>query len=211
VAGGHGSRMGQELPKQFLPLNGKPILLHTLEKFSGIADEIVVVLPASHIDYWKELCFGFENPVPHKIVAGGTSRTASVLNGLQALGEDGLVAVHDAVRPLVSRALIQEVFAAALVHGSAIPVTPVRESLRIKRDAVSEPVDRDDYLAVQTPQGFRISKLLEAYRISSGAVFSDDATVFGKAGFAIHTLPGEVANIKITFREDLIFATALTA
>jgi 2-C-methyl-D-erythritol 4-phosphate cytidylyltransferase len=211
VAGGQGSRMGHEVPKQFLPLNGKPILLHTLEKFSGIADEIVVVLPDSHIAYWKELCLGFENPVSHKIVAGGETRSASVLNGLNSLEDDGLVVIHDAVRPLVSKALIQTVFSAALIHGSAIPVTPIRESLRMKRDSVSIPVERDEFLAVQTPQCFMISKLQEAYSLTNGAAFTDDATVYGNAGYSIHTIPGEHANIKITYREDLLFATALTS
>src|SRR5688572_28869258 len=120
--------MGNKLPKQFLSLNGKPILLRTLEKFAGLVDEIVVVLPASHISYWEQQCTTFEKPVSHRVVEGGKTRSASVLNGLNALNEEGLVAIHDAVRPLVSKELIEKIYTEAAKHGCAIPVTPVRES-----------------------------------------------------------------------------------
>lgn len=203
--------MGQELPKQFLSLNGKPVLAHTLEKFSQIADEIILVLTPSHIGYWKEELAAMGHVTPHTIIPGGATRSESVQNGLAALPDDGIVAVHDAVRPLVSPQLITLAYTEAAIHGSAVPVTEVRDSLREKVGDNTIPADRSRFLAVQTPQCFSLRLLKEAYKLSGGNSFTDDATVFGNAGNKVHTIPGEQGNIKITYPEDLTFATAVTA
>lgn len=201
--------MGNETPKQFLELLGKPILLHTLEKFDGIADEIILVLPASHISYWQTLLSKFPDAPAHRIAEGGETRTASVLNGLSAITGEGVVAIHDAVRPLVSRELIIRTFDTATRQGSAVPLTEVRDSLREKDGTGSVPVDRSRFLAVQTPQCFRSKLLKEAYARAGNDVYTDDATVFGMAGYDITPVQGEHSNIKITYPEDLIFASAV--
>ncbi|HEX5001636.1 MAG TPA: 2-C-methyl-D-erythritol 4-phosphate cytidylyltransferase [Bacteroidia bacterium] len=207
VAGGHGARMGNELPKQFLPLCGKPILLQTLLKFADEADEILLVLPASHIDFWNDQQLHFDTHVQHRVVAGGNTRTESVKNALSVLPEQGVVAIHDAVRPLVSKSLIQAAFATAVQYGSAVPMIEVRESLRIKKGTDTVAVNREDYLAVQTPQCFDLSRIKTAYK-SLESTYSDDASVFSAAGNKIKSIKGDPSNIKITYKEDLLFATA---
>jgi 2-C-methyl-D-erythritol 4-phosphate cytidylyltransferase len=206
VGGGTGSRMGSDVPKQFLSLAGKPVLFHTLEKFRDIADHIVLVLPDAQFHYWKRLCTDHHFDLPHILVAGGATRSQSVFNGLQSLNADGVVAIHDAVRPLVSEQLITTLFNDAITHGSAVPVIPVRESLRKKS---GKAVNREDYLIVQTPQCFRIDDIMAAYIHAGNSSFSDDASVFECNGGAIHTVEGESGNFKITFREDLAAAEAM--
>jgi len=199
--------MENELPKQFLPLCGKPILQQTLLKFADEADEIILVLPSSHIGYWNEQRLHFDTHVPHHVVAGGNTRTESVKNALSILPEEGIVAIHDAVRPLVSKSLIQMAFATAAQYGNAVPMTDVRESLRFKKGTDTIAVNREDYLAVQTPQCFDLSLIKAAYK-SLESAYSDDASVYSAAGHEIHPIKGEPSNIKITYREDLLFATA---
>lgn len=197
VAGGSGTRMGCETPKQFLPLHGKPILVHTIEKFTGIADRIIVVVPAAGTGNLK----GFDI----EVCRGGATRYQSVKNAL-ALLETGqhVVAVHDGVRPLVSRDLIVKAFAEAERHGTAIPYTTPVDSFRLR----GEPVDRNELMAIQTPQTFRLDILAGAYN-SPDRGFTDDASVVEAAGHKLHFIEGERQNIKITTPRDLEIAQAL--
>lgn len=209
VAGGQGLRLGTEIPKQFLPVKGRPLLFYTLEKFQGIADEIILVLPASHIDYWKELCLTAKFDSGARLVEGGENRTLSVMNGLLALNGNGVVAIHDAVRPFVSKALIEKLFEEAALHGNAVPVIPVKESMRFRDDKDNYSVDRGNYVAVQTPQCFDCQKIISAYQKAGPGVFTDDASIFEHVGGVVHLVQGETTNIKITFKEDVAFAEAL--
>lgn len=209
VAGGSGVRMGSDVPKQFLLLNDIPVLIRTLQLFHAVADEVVLVLPLAHFDYWDKLSNQFSiNKSDYQLVAGGSSRTESVINGLEKVSGPGLVAIHDAVRPLVSKELIVHAFESAAKYGSAIPVIPVRETLRKVEDSSSEVVDREQHRLVQTPQCFDIEVIKNAYKQFSGTTFTDDAGVFEAAGNTIHLIEGEHSNIKITFPTDLIFASA---
>ena len=153
VAGGRGLRMGGELPKQFLPLCGKPVLMRTLELFEGEVNRIILVLPEDHIPFWEELCEQYHFTLPHTVALGGETRFHSVRSGLSHLPQAGLVAVHDGVRPLASKALIRRSFEEAERSGSTLPACPVTDSLRLRQDeGKSEAVDRSRYMAVQTPQ-----------------------------------------------------------
>lgn len=209
VAGGSGVRMGSEVPKQFLLLRSKPVLLHTLEKFRGIADEIVVVLPEEQMESWQQLCITHDCTTEHRTVAGGNTRTASVRCGLGALSGDGLVAIHDAVRPLVTPQLIDLLFKSAATYGSAVPLIPARETLRkLERDHTLA-VKRDDFRIVQTPQVFHLEEIRMAYINAGNEIYTDDASVFEQIGGKIHFIDGETTNLKITFPEDLLIAEAL--
>ena len=202
-------RMGSDVPKQFLLLNDIPVLIRTLQLFHAVADEVVLVLPQTHFDYWEHLRSQFNiNKSDYQLVAGGSSRTESVINGLEKLSGPGLVAIHDAVRPLVSKELITLAFETAAKFGSAIPVIPVRETLRKVEDGSSEVVDREQHRLVQTPQCFDIEAIKNAYKQFSGSTFTDDAGVYEAAGNTVHLIEGEHSNIKITFPADLIFASA---
>lgn len=209
VGGGTGQRMGSDVPKQFLLLQGKPVIFHTIEKFAPHADQIIVVLPQSQFAYWEQL--RNEHGMPHEIilVPGGETRTLSVMNGLAKAGNEGLVAIHDAVRPLVSESLIDSAYKAAETMGSAIPVIPVRETLRHRQNDQTRHVSREDFLVVQTPQCFHLKELTQAYQQLSGDNVTDDAGVFEQAGHAVCTIPGETTNIKITYKEDLVVAEAV--
>ncbi len=209
VAGGSGVRMGGGIPKQFLPLLGKPVLMHTLEKFQGLVDETILVLPAEHFTYWKDLCEEHSFFLKVSLVEGGTSRSLSVMNGLDSISAPGIVAIHDAVRPLVSRSLISALFQSTIIHGNAIPVISVRESLRAVKNQLNEAVNRDGFVMVQTPQCFDLELIKSAYAKNSDQQFSDDASVLEFSGSKIHLETGETSNIKITFREDILFAEAL--
>lgn len=204
-----GVRMGGGIPKQFLPIKGKPVLFHTIEKFHGLVDEILLVLPQSHIPFWKELCIEHSFNLNHSLIEGGNSRTESVLNGLSAISSPGIVAIHDAVRPLISRNLIQNLINHATVHGNAIPYIPARESMRVKSSDDSKVVNRDDFMIIQTPQCFDYQLIMKSYQNAADRPFSDDASVLDHAGVKIHLIEGETTNIKITYREDILFAEAI--
>ncbi len=207
VAGGSGLRMGAALPKQFLPLGGRPVVMHTLERFAPLVERIVLVLPAGQRDYWAELCQQHGFTLPHEVVAGGETRFHSVSAGLSRLPEEGLVAVHDGVRPLLSAGLIEACFEAAARAGAALPALPVTDSLRQLRQGSSHAVDRADYVAVQTPQTFQLRQLHAAYRQTYCPSFTDDASVWEAAGYAAPQLvPGEPQNIKLTQPLDLKLA-----
>lgn len=208
VAGGSGTRMGSELPKQFIVVEGRPVLMWTLSCFirydAGIS--MVVVLPESQIDFWKELCRQYRFDHPHQAVAGGETRFHSVQNGLSALADSDLTAIHDGVRPLVSKATIQDCFVFAKEKGGAIPVLPINETLRTGTMEHSNTVDRSKFFSVQTPQVFRTALLKDAYTQSWDPAFTDDASVVEKRGYPVTMVFGNPENIKITLPGDLLIA-----
>lgn len=211
VAGGSGSRMGSEIPKQFLLLAGKPILMHTIRVFYEYdpSSDIIVVLPADQQEYWKNLCHTHQFNLKHQVVKGGESRFHSVQNGLAQIGASGVVFIHDGVRPLVSSETLGRCLKTALEFGNAIPVLPVTESLRKTDGDTSISVDRSLFFSVQTPQTFRCEQILEAFGQDYDPAFTDDASVAEKAGFSIHLVDGNRENIKITSPVDMVVAEAL--
>ena len=213
VAGGSGSRMGSSVPKQFLPLAGRPILMHTIQLFADVPDcRVVVVLPDSQVDFWRQLCSSHSFTTTHEVVTGGSTRHASVSNGLALLRDEPLVAVHDGVRPLVDPLTIVRCFDEAAQFGSAIPVMPATESVRIvSGNGSSHAVDRNDVMLVQTPQVFRSDVITKAYSLPYSPLFTDDASVVEAAGFSVHLAQGNIENIKVTRPADMIFAEALFA
>ncbi|HBL75325.1 MAG: 2-C-methyl-D-erythritol 4-phosphate cytidylyltransferase [Bacteroidetes bacterium GWF2_42_66] len=210
VAGGMGSRMGNSLPKQFIDLLGEPILMHTIRVFHHFdaGMKIIVVLPENQKLKWKELCSQNRFAVPHQLAAGGENRFESVKNGLKAIDEEGIVFIHDGVRPLVSRETLVRCFETALKYGNAIPVLPVTESLRKQEGEINISVDRSLYVSVQTPQTFRSGQILDAFTQNYDPAFTDDASVAEKSGYKINMVEGNRENIKITTPTDLIVAEA---
>jgi len=211
VAGGAGSRMQTDVPKQFLELCGKPILIHSIMAFVYHCECVypIVVLPSSQINNWRKLCEIHDFTLPHKVVAGGPTRFHSVKNGLMLLPDDGLVAIHDGVRPLVSRQTIINCFHEASIYGCAVPTVPVIDSVREVTERDNKMLDRSTMRLIQTPQVFDITKLKKAYEQEYSSAFTDDAAVYEKAGHAIHLVEGNVENIKITTQNDLVVAEAL--
>ena len=212
VAGGRGTRMGGPQPKQFLQLAGRPVLMHTLEAFDrwDASARLIVVLPEDQIETWKRLCEAHTFGRIHRVVAGGETRFHSVQNGLGAVASDGLIAVHDGVRPLVAPSVIAACFAAAADGGAAVPVVPVVESVReVDADGGSRPVDRTRLRVVQTPQVFRADVLRAAYRLPYDPRFTDDASVVEASGVAVRLVPGNRENIKLTTPMDLLLAEQL--
>jgi 2-C-methyl-D-erythritol 4-phosphate cytidylyltransferase len=210
VAGGSGTRMGKELPKQFLKLKDKVILIHSISVFLKAYPDIrvIVVLPAEYISYTEQLLSEESVKGDIVLVEGGATRFNSVKNGLGHIGNADIVFVHDAVRCLVSTQLIQSCSDAAAQYGSAIPVIPVRDSMRRVNPAenTSTIVERDHLVIVQTPQTFQLSMLLPAFDVEYHPMFTDEASVVEKTGQQVHLIPGEETNIKITFPEDLAYA-----
>ncbi len=214
VAGGKGLRMGGDIPKQFVPVGGKPVLMRTIETFSKALSgvHIIVVLPVEHQEYWKHLCEEHAFSVPYQIADGGETRFHSTASGLACVPDDaeGVVAVHDGVRPFVSREVIERCFDTAWDQGTAVPVIPVVETVRqILPEGDSLTVDRNDYRLVQTPQTFRISLLKEAFRQPYRPFFTDDASVGEEMGYSIKLVEGNRENIKITTPSDLSYAEYL--
>ena len=212
VAGGRGTRMGGPQPKQFLELAGRPVLMHTLEAFDrwDASARLIVVLPEDQIDTWKRLCEAHVFGRIHRVVAGGETRFHSVRNGLGAVASNGLIAVHDGVRPLVAPSVIAACFAAAADGGAAVPVVPVVESVReVDADGGSRPVDRTRLRVVQTPQVFRADVLRAAYCLPYDPRFTDDASVVEASGVAVRLVPGNRENIKLTTPMDLALAEVL--
>lgn len=208
VAGGKGLRMGGEVPKQFLPINGKPILMHTIEAFRKALDgiEIILVLPADQHEYWQKLCQDYNFCSPELIAKGGETRFHSVKNGLAFLpdDEDVVVGIHDGVRPFVSKETIQRCYAAAAGGRAVVPVVPVVETIRqILPDGKSITRPRDEYRLVQTPQTFPLVMLKKAYEQSYSETFTDDASVVEAMGEEILMVEGNRENIKITTPSDL--------
>jgi 2-C-methyl-D-erythritol 4-phosphate cytidylyltransferase len=210
VAGGSGSRMKSDLPKQFIEIGGLPILMHTLKRFKEADAEIelILVLPESQFEFWKELCETHQAVVknlPHTLVAGGKSRFQSGKNGLQAIENEGLVAIHDGVRPFVSSEIINESFRIAKEKGTAVASVASKDSVRVS----GQSIDRSTVRLIQTPQTFQISLLKKAFETPELATFTDDASVAEYAGFEIQLIEGNYENIKITTPEDLLWAEVL--
>lgn len=206
VAGGSGSRMKSALPKQFLPLEGKPVLAHTLDRFHAESIPVILVLPENYLGYWEELSAEQGMAPVYRMVAGSDSRAGSVRNGLEAASSFDLVAVHDAVRPMVSSDLIFRLFESASHHGSAVPVLPLSDSLRVLQPGGSRAVDREHYCLVQTPQVFRFEWLKKAFENTDYREYTDEASLCEAAGFPLHLINGEPNNRKITLPSDLWLA-----
>ena len=210
VAGGSGSRMGTEIPKQFLEISGKPILMHTIQGFYNYDPEmdIILVLPEVQQKFWSELCIQNSFSLRHRITSGGETRFHSVRNGLKQIEGSGIVFIHDGVRPLVSLETLKRCFETAVNCGNAIPVLPASESLRKQEGNQNISVDRSLFFSVQTPQTFQTEQIREAFRQNNDSEFTDDASVAEKAGFQIFMVEGNRENIKITTSTDLIVAEA---
>ncbi len=211
VAGGSGRRMKSAIPKQFLLLEGKPLLMHTIERFHSFdsAIEIILVLPSEHHSLWNGLVREYSFEISHKVVSGGEERFHSVRAGLECVTEESLVAVHDGVRPLVSHDTIWRCFADAEEFGNAIPFIEPADSVRIITGDDSKPCLRNEVRLIQTPQIFRSSLIISAYDREYDPSFTDDATVAEAAGIKVHLTHGNRENIKITTPEDLTVAHAL--
>ena len=211
VAGGKGLRMGGDIPKQFLPVCGKPVLMRTLEAFRTYDSSIhiVLVLPVSQQAYWKELCRTYRFELAHDIADGGETRFHSVMNGLALVKGDGLVGVHDGVRPFVSQEVIARCYEEASRQKAVIPVVGVVETVRHLTDEGSETVPRDQYRLVQTPQVFDAALLRRAYQQEYTALFTDDASVVEALGEKVHLVEGNRENIKLTTPFDLKLAEIL--
>lgn len=218
VAGGKGLRMGSDLPKQFIPVGGKPILMHTVEKFAqwDPRARLLLVLPAEHQDYWRMLCREIGCRAAHCIVTGGETRFHSVRNALDVvkqdtnLGDDDLIAVHDGVRPFVSEQVITDCFHVAAESGAVVAALPMVDSLReVQPDGTSQALDRSRYFAVHTPQVFRARLLLRAYEAPYSSLFTDDASVVEALGKHIALVLSNRENIKITTPLDLAIAREL--
>lgn len=210
VAGGKGTRMGGPISKQYLPIGGKPVLMHTLEKFhqADPSTFLILVLPELDFLFWKKLCQEFNFSLPHEVIAGGNSRFQSVKNGLSSLPfHQGLVAIHDAVRPFVSTEVIQRSYAQAEKTGSAIAVVDLKDSIRkLDENGVSTFQERHLFRLVQTPQTFQIDQIKLAFQVEDSPKFTDDATVYENQGWEVTLIPGNPENIKITTPEDLDYA-----
>lgn len=215
VAGGKGTRMGGDIPKQFQLLGNRPVVMVTLERLHMIdpSIQLILVLPAEHFEEWKELCRQYSFEVPLLLAQGGSTRFHSVQNGLAQVDdiEESLVGVHDGVRPFVSREMLENCFREALVHGAAIPMIDVQDSLRhiVGGNGVTEVVPRDRYRLVQTPQVFRLSLLRRAYEQRFVESFTDDASVVEALGEKIVSVEGNRENIKLTTPFDLMVAKTL--
>lgn len=211
VAGGKGLRMGGDLPKQFLPIGGKPVLMHTLEVFRkyDATLQIILVLPREQQHFWKQLCEEHHFAVEHTVADGGETRFHSVKSGLALVQSPGLVGVHDGVRPFVSIEVIGSCYDLAEQHKAVIPVIDVVETVRHLTDAGSETVNRNDYKLVQTPQVFDTELLQKAYAQEFTPFFTDDASVVEAMGVPVHLAKGNRENIKITTPFDLKVGSAL--
>lgn len=204
VAAGKGLRVGGPVPKQFLPIDGKPILMRTIEAFSSVKNIIIVLSPDAE-SYWRSLCVQYGFTVPHSVVAGGAERFHSVKNALALVPDAAIVGVHDGVRPFVPQTVIDEAYSAAEQYGAAVPVTDCVDSVRIISEdgGTNAPIDRSRVKMVQTPQVFKADVLKKAYNVEFSPLFTDDASVVERSGHPIHLTKGDVSNIKITYKTDL--------
>lgn len=210
VAGGSGSRMKSEIPKQYLPIDGLPVLMHTINAFYNYnkSIKIIVVLPPDDLNLWEELCLSYKFNLPLQVAAGGQTRFQSVRNGLNKISIDGIVAIHDGVRPMVNKEIIAASFEIAALHGSAIAAVRLKESIRVTDKDQTKTADRSKFRIIQTPQTFQVNLIKQAYQIAESSQFTDDASVLEKSGHKISLFEGSYKNIKITTPEDLIIAEA---
>ena len=211
TGGGVGRRMGYDLPKQFLLLKEKPILMYTIQRFYEYYNdiEIVVVIPGRHISYWEELCKTHNFTIPHTIAEGGRTRYHSVKNGLAMLKTSGLTAIHDAVRPFVSVKTINNCFETAAREGVAVPVVIVNDSIRYVASGNSYCCKRENYRLVQTPQVFKTQMIKKAYEQEFTEDFTDDSSIVEATKHKVTIVSGNFENIKITTPLDLIIGEAI--
>jgi 2-C-methyl-D-erythritol 4-phosphate cytidylyltransferase len=205
IAGGIGKRMNTAIPKQFIPVANKPVLMHTIAKFYEYDKKmgVIVILPREHIALWKDLCKEFNFKIEHQIVNGGKERFYSVKNGLKKVENDSLVLIHDGVRPLVSLETISRVVNTSQEKGNAIPYMDVNQSIRKVQNKVNKAVDRSQFKLIQTPQGFHSNIIKDAYAKRYRKSFTDDASVLDAHKQEIHLVKGNHKNIKITSSIDL--------
>ncbi len=197
--------MGDKTPKQFCPIAGKPILVHAFNAFANIRNvRFTLVLNYDHIEYWRKLCLSHDFKIPHDIVVGGSTRFQSVKNGLKNIPAQSLVLIHDAARPFVSKDTIYNVINTSSEKGNAVPVVNFNDSLRQKSKIKNSFIDRNNFMAVQTPQGFHSELIKSAYKQKYNSSFTDDATVLESTGMDIYLVDGNTENIKITNPIDLV-------
>jgi 2-C-methyl-D-erythritol 4-phosphate cytidylyltransferase len=212
VAGGSGTRMQTAIPKQFLLLNGRPVLMHTIQMFyySTSRPQIIIVLHADYHNYWQQLCTEYNFNIPHQLIKGGETRFHSVKNGLDSITDtEAIIAIHDAVRPLTGTVIIDHSYNYAAEHGNAITAVKSRDSVRQQIGDHSISLMRDDIYLIQTPQTFQSVQIKKAYEQSYDQKFTDDASVVENSGLKIHLAEGSYENIKITFPEDIAIAEAI--
>lgn len=211
VAGGSGSRMKSDIPKQFIEINGLPILMRTINAFHRYSEalKIILVIPEDQFSIWHDLVKRYHFSISCQLVNGGKTRFNSVENGLATIEGDGLVAIHDGVRPFVSSQIISRSYESAKEFGSGIATVPPKDSIRLVSESGNRNVNRDDYRLVQTPQTFNVDKIKQAYREATNNNFTDDASVFESSGQQICLVAGDYKNIKITTPEDIEIAQAL--
>jgi 2-C-methyl-D-erythritol 4-phosphate cytidylyltransferase len=205
LAGGIGQRMNMDIPKQFIPVIGKPVLMHTISRFREYDPrvQIIVVIPRDHIPLWKDLCTEFNFNIEHQIVRGGKERFYSVKQGLSRVPDDALVLIHDGVRPLVSRDTIDRVVKTAEKKGNAIPYIDIVHSIRKVANGKSKAIDRSKLKIIQTPQGFHSTIIKQAYARRYRKSFTDDAGVLEAMGYEINLVKGNNKNMKITSSTDI--------
>jgi 2-C-methyl-D-erythritol 4-phosphate cytidylyltransferase len=211
VAGGKGTRIKSQTPKQFLELNGKPVLIHTLNAFFRYSENInvILVLPKDDLETWNRITKKFNFNKTITLQEGGETRFQSVKKGLEKIAGDGLVAIHDGVRPLVSENIIGASFRLAAVHKSAVAAVRLKESIRMTDQDQTKAVDRSRFRLIQTPQTFDVQLIKKAYQIKEDETLTDDASVAERSGHTISLFEGSYENIKITTPEDLLVAEAL--
>ena len=211
VAGGKGTRIKSDLPKQFIELNGTPILLHTLHAFYKYAPDlsIVLVLPEDDFGTWHSIASKYHFTKPVILQKGGETRFQSVRNGLEKISGDGLVAIHDGVRPLISADIIGASFRLAAEHKTAVAAVRLKESIRMTDMDNTKAMDRSRFRLIQTPQTFDLALIRNAYEMKEDPSLTDDASVAERAGHTISLFEGSYENIKITTGEDLTIAEAL--
>jgi 2-C-methyl-D-erythritol 4-phosphate cytidylyltransferase len=211
VAGGKGTRIKSNVPKQFLELNGLPVLMHTIAAFYRYSEKInvIVVIPEDDFPVWQQLCSKHLFHKPVVLQKGGDTRFQSVKYGLSRISGDGLVAIHDGVRPMVNEDIIGASFRLAAVHKSAVASVRLKESIRITDQDTTRSVDRSRFRLIQTPQTFQVELIRKAYESKEDPSLTDDASVAERAGHLISLFEGSYENIKITTHEDLIIAEAL--
>jgi 2-C-methyl-D-erythritol 4-phosphate cytidylyltransferase len=213
VAGGSGSRMQSALPKQFIELCGTPVLMRTIQAFysSGASPQIILALHGSYHELWTQLCAAHNFNIPHQIVTGGETRFHSIKNAIDSITDQNnvLIAVHDAVRPLISSGIINDAYRCAAEYGTAVTAVKSRDSIRQASNNGSVSLNRDSIYLVQTPQTFQSELLKKAYQQPYSDTFTDDASVVEQSGVAITLIEGNYSNIKITFPEDIAIAEAL--
>lgn len=211
MAAGAGNRVDSTVPKQFIEIAGTPLLMHTINRFYNTTPQanFIIVVPEKYIQMWKELCVRHSFSVKHTIAEGGLQRYHSVKNGLALIKNEGLVAIHDGVRPFVSPDVIKKTFDEAEKKGNAIPCIPVSDSLRLVQPQTNKPVDRKQYKIIQTPQCFVCSLIKQAYLQPFQEFFTDDASLVEAMGVSINLVEGNVENFKVTYPSDVLFAESL--